>query len=315
LEWKTALLRALIFMCGLAAGNAAATGDAAFGYTGARLIEEQVRIPVRGGAYSIAATILRPAGAGPYGVIVLNHGVPVSESERARTSAAHFRASAPVFARHGYVVVMPMRRGFGATGGAFAEDAGPCSNPDFVRGEQAAADDVMAAYDYARLLPYVDPSRMILAGQSAGGVVSMYAAATRAPKGLVAVLSFAGGRGGNPLRSPGLPCAAEPLAQVFEAIGKSVRAPVLFYYAENDQYFGPKVTRHWYERFTAGGARAQFVVRPSFGTDGHFTFVAPQGVQHWLPEVERFLEANGVPFEPLEVAQPAHTPRLQAAGL
>lgn len=309
------LLRALIFVCGLMTGNALATSDAPFVYAGANLIEEQVRIPAHGGAYFVAATIVRPNGAGPYGVVVLNHGVPASQWERASTSAAHFRASVPVFAHHGYVVVMPMRRGFGATGGAFAEDAGPCSNPDFVRGEQAATDDVMAAYDYARLLPYVDPSRMILAGQSAGGVVSMYAAATRAPKGLVAVLSFAGGRGGNPLRSPGMPCASEPLAQVFETIGKSVRAPVLFYYAENDQYFSPKVTRQWYERFTAGGARARFVVQPAFGLDGHFTFVAPQGVQHWLPEVERFLEANGVPFEPLAVPKPANTPQLQAAGL
>src|SRR6185295_16429268 len=106
--------------------------------------------------------------------------------------------TAAQFARRGYVVVMPVRRGFGATGGEFAEDAGSCRKPDYIRGETNATDDVMAAYDYARKLPYVDGSRMILAGQSAGGVVSMYAAATRAPEGLVAVLGFAAGRGGNP---------------------------------------------------------------------------------------------------------------------
>ena len=63
----------------------------------------------------------------------------------------------------------------------------------------------MAAYEYARALPYVDANRMILAGQSAGGIVSMYTAGTRNPQGLLAVLSFAAGRGGNPDFRPGVP--------------------------------------------------------------------------------------------------------------
>src|SRR6267142_6358697 len=116
-------------------------------------IQEGVRIPAPGG-YTIAATILRPEGAGPFGAVILNHGVPGSEKERlTESAAADFNAPAPVFARRGYVVIMPMRRGFGATGGEFAEDAGPCRKPDYMRAEGEAADDVMAAYDYARELP------------------------------------------------------------------------------------------------------------------------------------------------------------------
>jgi dienelactone hydrolase len=274
-------------------------------YFGPRLIEEQVRIPVNGGQRSVAATVLRPEGPGPYGVVVLNHGVPVSEVERLRTSAADFNATAPIFARRGYVVVMPLRRGFGATGGSFAEDAGPCSNPDYERGERAAAEDVMAAYDYAQTLPYADPSRMILAGQSAGAMVSLFAAGASAPKGLVAVLTFAGGRGGNPNLSPGTPCAIEPLARLFDMLGKSVRAPVLFHYAENDRYFGPRVTRYWYDRFTAGGAAAEYVLAPRYGDDGHFVFADLVGARRWLPVVERFLAAHNVPFERIDIAATA----------
>ena len=131
----------------------------------------QVRIPAPGG-YTIAATILRPAGEGRYGAVVLNHGTPGSASGRARESSELLIHSAAVFARRGYVVVMPMRRGFGATGGEFAEDPGTCANPDYRKGERNAADDVMVAYDFARTLPYVDNQRMILAGQSAGGIVA-----------------------------------------------------------------------------------------------------------------------------------------------
>jgi len=199
------ILRVLAWLC-LAVSGVAAAQESTFG---PRLVQEDVRIPA--GRYSIAATVLRPEGAGPYGAVVLNHGTPGSASGRARESSELLINAASVFARRGYVVVMPLRRGFGATGGEFAEDPGTCANPDYRKGEQAASDDVMAAYNFARTLPYVDGNRMILAGQSAGGMVSMVAAGTRNPQGLVAVLSFAAGRGGNPDFRPGVPCAIEPI--------------------------------------------------------------------------------------------------------
>jgi len=179
-------------------------------------IQEAVRIPAPGG-YTVAATILRPEGPGPFGAVILNHGVPVSDKERAGASSSDLLASAAVFAQRGYVVVLPLRRGFGATGGEFAEYTGSCSHPDYLGGEQAAAEDVMAAYEYARALPYVDPHRMILAGHSAGGMVALFTAGVRQPEGLVAVLAFAAGRGGNPALHPGVPCAA--------ALPPAVRAP------------------------------------------------------------------------------------------
>src|SRR5258706_13090124 len=116
-----------------------------------------------------------------------------------------------------------------------AEDPGSCSNPDYKNAEQNAADDVMAAYDYARALPYVDGNRMMLAGQSAGGMVALVTAA-RAPQGLTAVLAFAAGRGGDPEGNPGGPCAIEPVARIFDTIGNSGRVPVLFNYARKHRF-------------------------------------------------------------------------------
>lgn len=290
------LLVALVAILSWAIGNVAYAQES-LSFTALRLVEEEVRIPSSGGNYNIAAKILRPEGAGPYGAIVLNHGSPVSAEDRRNESPDLLLHTAGIFARRGYVVVLPLRRGFGATGGEFAEDAGSCRNPDYRRGESAAADDVMAAYEYARTLPYVDGSRMILAGQSAGGVASIFTAGARAPQGLVAVLAFAAGRGGNPARNPGVPCAVEPLARVFDELGKSVKVPVLFHYAENDQFFNAQTSRLWYERFTAGGGRAEYVLQPAFGKDGHYIFSEDSGVRYWLPAVERFLARNGVPFE------------------
>lgn len=291
-----AVLVALVAALCWGIGNVAyAQGD----FAGVPLIEEDVRIPASAGDYTIAAKILRPDGPGPYGAIVLNHGAPVSADERRNESPDFLLHTAAIFARRGYVVVLPLRRGFGATGGEFAEDAGSCRNPDYRRGETNAAQDVMAAYEYARTLNYVDGARMILAGQSAGGVASIFTAGARAPEGLVAVLAFAAGRGGNPSRNPGVPCAVEPLAQVFDELGKAVKVPVLFHYAENDQFFNAQTSRLWYERFTAGGAQAEYVLQPAFGKDGHYIFSEDQGVRLWLPAVERFLAKYHVPFEPM----------------
>ena len=89
------------------------------------LVDEDVRIPVSKGNYSIAAKILRPEGPGPYGAIVLNHGAAVSAEERRTESPDLLLHTAAHFARRGYVVVMPLRRGFGATGGEFAEVCNP----------------------------------------------------------------------------------------------------------------------------------------------------------------------------------------------
>jgi dienelactone hydrolase len=303
------LLGRSALLCALVGLLSFFVGEAAFGQnwnavSGPRLIEEHVKIPAtagNGGSYTIAATILRPDGPGPFGAVVLNHGVPGTRSERMKESSELMIGAASVFARNGYAVVMPLRRGFGATGGEYAEDPGSCANPDYRKGEEAASQDVLAAYDFARRLPYVDGGRMILAGQSAGAMVSLYAAG-RDPEGLLAVLGFAAGRGGNPTLRPGVPCAIEPVAQIFETLGRTVKVPVLLHYAENDLYFNPQTTRGWFNRFAAGGARAEYVMQPAFGSDGHYIF--SEGERIWEPTVQRFLSTHGVQFQRYDPSAP-----------
>jgi dienelactone hydrolase len=269
-------------------------GEAAYAQIG--LVTEDVRIPAGNGRYTVAARIVRPQGEGKFGAVVLNHGVAGTRTERLRESPDQLLSAATVFVQHGYVVIMPLRRGFGLTGGEYAEDPGPCSNPDFRRAETAASEDVMAAYDYARSLPYVDGARMILAGQSAGAMVSLYTAAMRSPQGLVAVLGFAAGRGGNPDYRPGVPCAVEPVAKLLDTLGKSIKVPVLFHYAANDRFFNAETSRLWFDRFKAGGAKAEYVLQPPFGADGHYVFSAVDGAKIWLPAVEQFFDEYDVPF-------------------
>lgn len=53
--------------------------------------------------------------------------------------------------------------------------------------------DVMA---YAKQQSYVDPGRIVVLGQSYGGMTAITVAAKNSP--LIAVINFAGGGGGNP---------------------------------------------------------------------------------------------------------------------
>src|SRR5258706_3054735 len=201
-------------------------------------IRDDIRIPAADGHYSLALTILRPRGDGPFGAIVLNHGVGGGERERFLESPALFIQAARAFVKRDYVVVMPLRRGFGETGGEFAEDAGECSSPHYRRGERAAASDVLAAYEFARKLPYVDPERMLLAGQSAGAVASLYAASEQ-PAGLMAVLAFAAGRGGGPPPPPPAAPAAETRGGGFSGEGQTGPAPRACCLTPTALYFRP----------------------------------------------------------------------------
>jgi hypothetical protein len=62
----------------------------------------------------------------------------------------------------------------------------------------------------------------------------------QAPSGLVAAISFAGGRGS---RDDDDVCNPDGLVQAFATFGKTSRVPMLWVYATNDLFFGPDLAR------------------------------------------------------------------------
>lgn len=262
----------------------------------AALREEIVSVPLPAGMShaALVATIYRPDGAGPFPLLVLSHGNPRNAAARAKMGRYRVLSRIREFTRRGFVVIVPMRRGFGATGGSWAERHGDCAAPDYQTAGLEAAADLLATLAFARNLSYVDRRRIVLLGQSAGGFASI-AAASRAPAGVLAVVNLSGGRGGSPARE-GEPCGSEVMAETLARFGRTIRVPVLWHYAENDRYFGPAHVRAWFAAFEAAGARGRLVMQPPFGKDGHRMFASPDGLPIWTAEFDRFLRDTGFPL-------------------
>ena len=273
---------------------------------------EALRIPFPGDAgRGLEALLIRPVGNGRYPLALMSHGLPRNAAERKNVWPGLMYPQAIEFARRGYAALVVMRRGYGDTDIPYAEDAGSCSPRNYMLAAQASVQDLKAAVGAMKTRSDVTTERMIAVGHSAGGFASMAFAAT-APAGLGAVISFAGGRGS---RSEYDICEEARLIDAFSEFGKTARVPMLWIYSENDLFFRPELSRKFHAAFTRAGGRAEFVLLPPFGQDGHAFFF--NGVAQWTPIAERFLAAQGLLHDvrsPSTVAAIAAPPNLPATG-
>ena len=241
---------------------------------------------------SLAALEYRPEGSGPFPAIVLSHGSSLSPNERLAYTARYAVASA-VFVKWGFVVLNPLRRGYGKTGGVFEEDNGRCESPFYVESGLETAKDIAAAVAYVRRQAFVDPDRIVLVGQSGGGWGSL-ALASRGDVPIRGVVNFAGGRGGKSKNLPNNNCAPDRLVAAAGTFGKTTTVPSLWLFTENDQFFAPELSRRMHQAYTASGGHAAYHLLPAIGRDGHGLIGFNDGVPLWHDKVEAFLREIGV---------------------
>lgn len=266
----------------LAIAVTAARPAAAQDYT-----REQLRIPMPAAdPGGLEALLIRPAGGGPYPLALISHGAPRESSARTAMSANRFYRQAIEFARRGFAALIVMRRGYGTSGGAYAEDSGPCERRDYLRTARESATDLRAAVLAMKNRSDVATEGFIAVGISAGGFASI-ALSADPPPGLAAAINFAGGRGS---RADDDVCDEDSLIRALAALGRTSRIPTLWIYAQNDRFFGPALARKMHAAFTGAGGRAQFIDAAAFGKDGHSLFSS--GVATWTPMVDEFLRAQ-----------------------
>jgi dipeptidyl aminopeptidase/acylaminoacyl peptidase len=95
---------------------------------------EDLRIPLAAsGSLGLEALLIRPVGVQRYPLALISHGAPREAIARAAMSPYGSYRQAVEFAQRGFAALIVMRRGYGNSGGEYAENSGPCGNRDYLR--------------------------------------------------------------------------------------------------------------------------------------------------------------------------------------
>jgi dienelactone hydrolase len=241
------------------------------------------------GTLTLHGSLYRPQGAGPFPAVLYNHG-----SAGGMLSVQAADALGPVFAKRGWVFLMPYRRGQG-----LSSDAGPYIGDEIDAAEKsggpraAAAttvrllehehlDDQLSALAWLKQLPYVRKDSIAVAGTSFGGIETVFGAERGS---YCAAIDSAGAA---------MMWADTPELQ--DALKRSVRnarVPIFFFQAENDFDLTP--SRVLSAEMNAAGKPAQIKIYPPYGSSkqqGHT--LGYFGASIWSDDVFRFLEQNCV---------------------
>lgn len=248
----------------------------------------------------MAAYSARPEGDGPFPLVVMNHGVAIGSLERGFFPQVEFRDAALWFARRGYLVIAPIRPGYGVSAldrperamfPIYFAEIGSCDNPDFHKPGLAIARIVQWTIDYAVQQGLAKPAEVLVVGQSGGGWGALALSSQNLPR-VRAIIAFAAGRGGHMDGKPNSNCAPDRLVSAAGDFGKTARTPLLMIYSRNDTYFGPELSKRLSDAYRQAGGRAEYHLVRAFGADGHLLIDSAEAIPIWEPLVVDFLERH-----------------------
>jgi dienelactone hydrolase len=269
------------------------------------LVQPQIiKIPMGGGGafgsdVEMVTHFYKPQGDGSFPVVIFSHGRFGERDQRWNLKSPVSVGHGNFWLRKGFALVAPVRPGYGDSGGVDRERSGATGSggscrgtPDFVRLAKTAGEAVLATLDWVRVQPWAKTDKLLLVGQSVGGLATIGVGAVN-PPGVIGAINFSGGAGGSPDISPGRSCRPEKLAEAFQEFGKTIKIPSLWLYAENDLYWGPEEPKEWHKAFSAGGSKIRFVMtEPVPGAaDGHRLLAV--GGRLWSPHVNEFIRELG----------------------
>jgi dienelactone hydrolase len=237
----------------------------------------------------LEAVIFKPPGAGPFPLAVINHG-----STGAGTNSALFRETwfavglAEFLNERGWMVAFPQRRGRGKSDGLYDEGFSAerakgytCGADRSLAGAERALIDVEATIAALRRRPDVAPSRILIGGESRGGILAVAYSGTH-PDQIGGVLNFVGGWLGE-----GCTTAKVVNETLFER-GAHFRAPTLWLYGRRDTYYSMPHSQDNFAAFQRAGGQGTFLEFDVPGGNGH----AVMGyMQLWSAAIGNYLNA------------------------
>ncbi|WP_229448031.1 dienelactone hydrolase family protein [Massilia sp. CF038] len=271
----------------------------------ARLNEQIIMVPAGSdGQARLQTTVFRPNGPGPFPLLIINHGKDTGEPQYQQRDRFIYMATA--FVKRGYAVLVPMRQGFANSSGSYANHG--CN---MTANGQAQADDVLSTIAFARQQKWIDSDRIVVAGQSYGGLATI-ALGTRDVPGVRGLINFAGG-----LRDDGAGCDWRgELVQAFANYGANSKVPSLWMYGVNDSLFGPDLVSRMYGAYVGQGGHARLHEFGVFKRDSHGMIASRDGEKIWWKETEPFLREVGMPTEEkYAVITPPPLPKTNFARL
>ena len=218
----------------------------------------------------LEVVIYKPPGDGPFPALMFNHGSTGNGDDAALFSSTW---TSPVIARffneQGWMVVFPQRRGRGKSDGLYDEgfeldrSRYSCDPKLSLPGLERAVADLDAAASHVAGRPDVDSKRMLIGGQSRGGVASIaYSGAY--PSRFVGVLNFVGGWVGDACRH------SNPINGEGFRRGAAYPKATLWLYGENDPFYKISHSRKNFDVFQAAGGIGEFhAFNLGAGQSGH----------------------------------------------
>ena len=256
-----------------------------------------VPVTIDGTAVNLAMRIYPPTAPGPAPTLIFHHGSTGRGTDRAiMERAIDFPPLAKFFVDRGWAVVMPARRGRGGSEGTYDEGfeldrtrGYSCDPARSIPGADRALDDIDAAMTVIRALPFVDAARIVVGGQSRGGILSVAYAGRRADQ-VRGVINFVGGWNGARCTS------AAFINSTLMKRGASYPGEMLWLYGEADPFYTLAHSRGNFDAFRSAGGQGRFLEFPAPPDDnGHRISGYPE---MWRDQVQSYLTRLGLPATP-----------------
>ena len=258
--------------------------------------QDSSRVPVviDGQNVGLEIRIYKPSTEGKVPTLVFNHGsTGTGRDPILFTKPERFPQLARFFVQRGWAVVMPSRRGRGGSEGEYDEgfaidrSRGYTCDPSLsIPGADRALRDIEAAMGAILTMPFVDGNRVVIGGESRGGILSV-AYAGQHPEQVKGVINFVGGWLGF-----GCKTASTVNQEIFKR-GARYTGDTIWLYAYPDRFYPMFHSRENFAAFQAAGGKGVFHGFPP-GSGGHGIAARPDV---WTSVLDAYLKRRGLANE------------------
>lgn len=266
----------------------------------ARIIEEIIEVPVSVSnsnftnnpkfEQKITVTIWRDDAIKKAPYLLFSHGRAGTDQERGKFGRSSEKRNSEYFVSKGFTVILPTRIGYGVSGGPDGDYSGACGNKNYLEARKVAIDQSKQVLNHVFDFSYIDRTKGIVVGQSVGGFTTIGLSAENI-SGLKGAINFAGGDGGDPIKSAEKPCGDYLIKDTFAKYGASNKVPTLWLYSVNDKFWGEQLPKDWFAAFQKAGGKGQFISLPAYKEDGHSIFRGD--LNAWKNDFEKFIKEIG----------------------